>query len=607
MVFIRAFFLVILAIILLSCQELELDTSRKASAQAAERLHQLFQDEWERYLRENPVFASSLGDRRYDDEWGDNSLEAIRASYKGDKKALERLHSISRVVLSESERLNYDLFERQLKTDIEGFQYRAFLMPLDQLGGVQNLHEVAERLRLQTEKDFHDWIMRLNQINRVVEETMELMKVGLKEGRTQPKIIMKRIPAQIARQIVNKPKESPFYQVFKEMPESISATIQAELRKQAEQAIANVVIPTYRRFQVFFNQQYLPNCRESIGAYALPEGKAFYAYQTLRFTTTELTPEEIHQIGLKEVARIRNEMEEIIKQLRFGGSFNEFLRFLRTDPQFYYQDPGALIKGYRAIAKKIDPELVKLFGKLPRMPYGIKPIPMSSAPDTATGYYQQPAADGSRAGYYYVNLYKPEVRPKYEMEVLTLHEAVPGHHLQIALQQELRDLPNFRRFSGFTAFEEGWGLYAESLGEKLGLYQDLYSKFGQLTYEMWRAIRLVVDTGIHFKGWTRQQAIEFFKENAAKTEHDIVNEIDRYIAWPGQALAYKIGELKIKALRELASVNLGNNFSIRAFHDMLLSNGALPLDILEHNVNEWIRAQQEASGALVTRREGEGG
>jgi prolyl oligopeptidase len=384
------------------------------------------------------------------------------------------------------------------------------------------------------------------------------------------------------------------------MPESISATIQAELQKQAEQAIANVVIPAYRRFQVFFYQQYLTKCRESVGAYALPNGKAFYTYRAHRFTTTELAPEEIHQIGLKEVARIRNEMEDLIKQLGFGGSFNEFLRFLRTDPQFYYQDPDALLQGYRAIAKKIDPELVKLFGRLPRMPYGVKPIPVSSAPDTATGYYQPPAADGSRAGYYYVNLYKPEVRPKYEMEVLTLHEAVPGHHLQIALQQELRDLPNFRRFSGFTAFEEGWGLYAESLGEELGLYQNLYSKFGQLTYEMWRAIRLVVDTGIHFKGWTRQQAIDFFKENAAKTEHDIVNEIDRYIAWPGQALAYKIGELKIKALRQRASVNLGDNFNIRAFHDVLLSNGALPLDILERNINKWIRTQQETRGVPET-------
>jgi prolyl oligopeptidase len=555
------------------------------------------------------VFASSLGDRRYNDQWGDNSLEAIRASYEADKKALKRLHDISQVALSASEKLNYDLFERQLKTGIEGFQYRAFLMPLDQLGGVQSLHEVAERLRFQTKKDFHDWIVRLNQINRVIKETMDLMKVGLKEGRTQPKIIMKRIVPQIALQVVDSPEESPFYQVFREMPESISTTVQTELRKQAKQAIANIVIPAYRRFQIFFNQQYLPNCRESIGAYALPNGKAFYTYQAHRFTTTELAPEEIHQIGLKEVARIRNEMEDLIKQLGFGGSFNEFLRFLRTDPQFYYQDPGALIKGYRAIAKKIDPELVKLFGKLPRMPYGVKPIPMSSAPDTATAYYQQPAADGSRAGYYYVNLYKPEVRPKYEMEVLTLHEAVPGHHLQIAIQQELRDLPNFRRFSGFTAFEEGWGLYAESLGEELGLYQDLYSKFGRLTYEIWRAIRLVVDTGMHFKGWTRQQAIEFFKKNAAKTEHDIINEIDRYIAWPGQALAYKIGELKIKALRQRVLVNLGDDFDIRAFHDMLLSSGAIPLDILERNVNKWIRAQQEASDALRhssnDRREGE--
>ncbi|BAW80371.1 hypothetical conserved protein [Candidatus Nitrosoglobus terrae] len=557
-------------------------------------LHRLFQDEWERYLREHPVFSSSIGDRRYNDKWGDNSLVAIRSRHEEDKRALRQLLSINRELLPENEKLNYDLFKQPLEVDIEGFQYRTFLMPLDQLGGIQNLHETVERLRLQTEEDFRDWITRLKQVNRVIQDTIDLMKIGIKEGRTQPKVIMERIPDQIARQIVDDPKESPFYQVFREIPEGIQATTQVEIKKEAEQTIANIVIPAYRQFQIFFNQQYLPNCRDNIGANSLPNGKSFYAYQTRQFTTTELTPKEIHEIGLKEVNRIRNEMEELINQLKFGGNFNEFLRFLRTDPQFYYQDPKALLQGYRAIAKRIDPELVKIFRKLPRMPYGIKPIPMSSAPDTVTGYYQPPAADGSRAGYYYVNLYKPEARPKYEMEVLTLHEAVPGHHLQIALQQELTDLPNFRRFSGFTAFEEGWGLYAESLGEDLGLYQDLYSKFGQLTYEMWRAARLVVDTGIHSKGWTRQQAIDFFKENTAKAEYDIANEIDRYIAWPGQALAYKIGELKIKALQQEASMILGSHFDIRAFHDALLSNGALPLGILEQNINKWIKDQQES-------------
>lgn len=604
----KVFLLAAWAVLQLACQAL--DTGRgavaaesnahsniEASVQATERLHQFFQAEWERHLRENPVFASSLGDRRYNDQWSDHSLEAIRVRYRADKKALERLHGINRAALPENEQLNYDLFERQLKTAIKGFQYRAFLMPLDQQGGVQTLHEVIERLRFQTEKDFRDWIARLNQVDRVVEETMVLMKRGLKEGRVQPKIIMARLPDQIARQVVEEPTESPFYQIFKKMPEDISAAARAELRKAAKEAIANSVVPAYRRFQVFFNQQYLPNCREVVGAHALPDGKAFYAYRARRFTTTPLAPEEIHQLGLKEVSRIRKAMEQIIEELNFGGDFKAFLHFLRTDPQFYYQDPKALLEGYRAIAKKIDPELVKLFGQLPRMPYGVKPIPRSSAPDLPTGYYNRPAADGSRAGYYYVNLYKPEARPKYEMEVLTLHEAVPGHHLQVALQQELGDLPNFRRFSGFTAFTEGWGLYAESLGEELGLYQDPYAKFGQLTYEMWRAIRLVVDTGIHAKGWSRQQAIDFFKQNAAKTEHDIINEIDRYIAWPGQALAYKIGELKIQSLRQQAQEKLGEDFDIRAFHDVVLGSGSIPLDILERKIKAWIEAQKKANHA----------
>ncbi len=551
----------------------------------------LLDEHWEWGLRSSPVLASMIGDRRYNDSWPDQSLAAIGRRHEKTREFLGRAYAIERTALSEADQLNYELFRRQLQDDVDAHRFRGHLLPFFHRGGVQNLENTTNQLRLTTTKDFDDWLARMSKIDDVIEQEIALAEAGRKAEIVAPKVLMQRITAQLALQVVDTPEESPFYRVFAEMPDSIPAGEQDRLRASATETIVRTILPAYRKLDRYFNQKYLPASRDSIGQSALPNGSEWYEYLARSFTTTRMTPDDIHRLGLQEVKRIRGEMEAIIEEVGYDGSFEDFLVFLRTDPQFYFDDPDELYNAYLATSKRIDPELVKLFGVLPRMPYGVKPIPDSIAPDTTTAYYSRPAADGSRAGIYWVNLYKPEVRPKYEIEVLSVHEAMPGHHLQIALQQELGDTPMFRRFLGFTAFVEGWGLYSERLGYDLGLYKDPYSRFGQLTYDMWRAVRLVVDTGIHYKGWTREQAIDFFKDNAAKTEHDIVNEIDRYIAMPGQALAYKIGQLKILTLRARAERQLGDDFDIRAFHDELLGGGALPLDILEQRMDAWLATQ----------------
>jgi uncharacterized protein (DUF885 family) len=557
------------------------------------RLHALFDAEWERGLRENPEGASYLGDRRYNDRWTDQSPAAIEARHEEDADALKHLLEIDREKLSPDDQLNYELFRQQLQDAIESYRFRAFLMPVSQQGGVQTSDQLAEVLPFAARKDYEDWLARLRSIDTPVDQTIALMRAGVAEQRTVPRVIMQRVPAQIDQQLAKKPEDSLFYAPFKRMPKDIPAEVQQRLQAEARAAIAGTVIPAYRRFKGYVVKEYLPQCRSTVGASSLPQGGEWYAFMARYHTTTSLTPDQIHQIGLDEVARIRGEMETIKAQTGFKGSLKAYFRFLRSDPRFFYKasEGERLLADYRAIAKRIDGELPRLFGKLPRLPYGVRPIPMATAPDQTTAYYLPGAADGSRAGFYYVNLYQPQTRPRWEMEALTAHESVPGHHLQLALQNELGELPMFRRQGGYTAFVEGWGLYSESLGSELGLYQDPYSRFGQLSYEMWRAVRLVVDTGMHARGWTREQAIAYFKDNTPRPENDIVNEIDRYIAWPGQALAYKIGQLKIKELRIRAQDRLGGRFELRAFHDQVLGAGALPLDVLEQRIDAWIAQQ----------------
>ena len=562
-----------------------------AQAENSADFQALLDEHWEWALSNSPEMASRLGDRRYNQEWNDQSLDAIEQRHKDTREFLRRTYAIDRNALPAEEQLNYELFRRQLQDQVDSHEFQGYLLPFSQRGGVQNLNNLTNQLRLVTVQDYDDWLARLGKIDKVIDQTIELAERGRKTGVVSPRILMDRIPDQIAVQLVEFAADSPFFKPFENLPESFAAAERERLRAAATEIIEDTVLPAYRELDRYFNKKYLPAARDSIGLSELPNGNAWYEYLARSFTTTRMTPDEIHRLGLEEVSRIRGEMEQIIQEVEFDGSFADFLVYLRTDPQFYFDNPDDLYDAYLATSKRIDPELVKLFGKLPRMPYGVKPIPESIAPDTTTAYYSRPAADGSRAGIYWVNLYRPEVRPKYEIEVLSVHEAMPGHHLQIALQQELDGMPNFRRFMGFTAFVEGWGLYSERLGYDLGLYQDPYSRFGQLTYDMWRAVRLVVDTGMHYKGWTRQQAIDFFKDNAAKAEYDIVNEIDRYILMPGQALAYKIGQLKIVQIRERAAIQLGEDFDIRTFHDELLGAGALPLDLLEQRMDRWLAAQ----------------
>lgn len=559
--------------------------------EASKALHDLFAAAWEQEMRQHPEEASLLGDRRWNDRWTDKSLEAYARRDQENQDVLAGLKKIDRNALSKTDQLNYDLFQKRYLDRVEQYKSHWFLMSFNQREGPQSIDDLGTSLRFETVKDYEDWLARMRALPTYLEQEVSLLRQGMREHMVHPKIIMERIPAQIDKQLVSDPTQSGFYKPFTSFPKGIGSADQKRLQQDARRAIEQQVVPAFTRFKQFFIGEYLPACYDQVGIWQLPQGEQLYTVLIRHHTTTNMTPEEVHQTGLKEVARINREMDRVMQQTGFKGSREEFFKFLRTDPQFFYKTPEELFQAYKAVAKTIDPNLVKVFRTLPREPYGVEEIPAAFAPDTTAAYYRPGAGDGSRAGTYFVNLYKPDARPKWEMMALSLHESVPGHHLQIARAHELGEMPNFRRYGEYSVYVEGWGLYAESLGDDMGLYSDPYSKFGQLSYEMWRAVRLVVDTGIHVKHWTREQAIRYFMENCPKHELDITNEIDRYIAWPGQALAYKIGELKIKALRAQAREKLGTKFDLKEFHDVLLSSGPVPLDILESNVDEWIASK----------------
>jgi uncharacterized protein (DUF885 family) len=557
-------------------------------------LNQLITEQWEAWMRWDPLYATSCGDQRFN-----NLLPAAGedhyTSWRNQLAAFRlRLKKIDQQTLSPADKLNCRIFKRMLDDEIAGLDFHGYRLPLSKAGG---FHIYFPDMYLfspfGTIRDYENYLVRLEALPHYFDESIDLLRLGLQTGYIPPRVTLEGVDASLNAQIVTDPADSIFFKPFEVFPALISAANRERLTAEAQNTIRGSVVPAYQSLLRFLQTEYIPGSRAGIAASDLPEGRAFYQDRIRYFTTLELSPEEIHATGHSEVKRIRAEMDAVIHKTGFIGSFPQFIEFLRSDPRFYVKTPQALLEKSALVLKRMDGELPKLFKTLPRLPYGIREIPAFSAPGQTAAYYQPGTGDGSVAGNYYVNTFDLASRPLYEIEALSLHEAVPGHHLQIALQQELGDLPNFRRFSGFTSFIEGWALYSERLGLEVGFYQDPYADFGRLSYEMWRACRLVVDTGMHALGWTRQQAIDFMAEYTSSTLLNITNEVDRYIAWPGQALAYKLGELKIRALRALSEKELGAAFNLREFHDRVLLGGAVPLDVLDARIHEWVSGEKQ--------------
>lgn len=595
----------ILFLLLVTSISANVRSAQTASAPAggSQALHRLFDSDWEYQMAHNPVRASLLGDRRWNDKWPDVSQAAMHEQFDHARKVLDELHAIDRGQLSAADQLSYDVFSYNTSDFAEGEQYKWYLIRTNTFNGIQTVEGLVNSLRFETVKDYGDWLGRLHNFPAYMDQNISLMREGIQQHVLLPKVIGDKVLRQLNGMDWQDPSKHGFYKPFKKMPPRFSDADKKRLDAEARQAIKADVLPAFQRLQDFLAKEYVPASFEQVGAWQVPNGEQTYRYLARSMTTTSLTPGQIHETGLQEVKRIRTEMETAKEQAGFKGTMSEFFQFLRTDHRFYFGTAEELLEYTRAQAKAIDPLLIKLFRTFPRLPYGVDPVPQEIAPGMPAAYASQGAPDGSRPGYFYINTYKPETRPSYEITSLILHEAVPGHTFQGGIAIELKDLPKFRRYGGYSAYAEGWALYCESLGDEIGLYNDPYIRFGKLSNEMWRAVRLVVDTGMHQKHWTRQQAVDYFLANVATTEYNATSEVDRYISWPGQALAYKIGELKIKELRERAAKELGGGFDLREFHDAVLLNGPLPLTVLEKQVNAWIdekkrTAANPASGAL---------
>jgi len=563
------------------------------NTEESQKLNKMFEDYFEELIQLFPVYASYIGDKRYDDKFANDISEGHRNQHKElCNKYLKKISEISRDLLQGQDRLSYDIFKRGMVLSLEGFQFKDHLIPINQfhstptffaeLGSGGSLHP------FKTVKDYDNFLERVKGFQVWVDTAIDNMRKGSTNGIVQPRILIEKTLPQFEAHLVKDVKESVFYKPITNFPDDFPGEEKTRLTKEYSKAIENQIIPTYKKLYDFIKDEYLSKSRETIGFSDLPDGEKWYAYEVRRITTTKLTPHEIFQIGMNEIKRIEKEIERIKKQVGFEGGMQDFFDYLEKEEKFYFTDKKSLLNGYEALREKIDSKVPELFELIPKAGYEIKPLEKFREESAAGAQYMGATPDGSRPGVFYVNTYDLKAHPKYGMVTLFLHEVSPGHHFQISLQQEQKNLPKFRRFGSYGAYVEGWALYAESLGKELGLYEDPYQYYGNLSAEMFRAVRLVVDVGMHVKGWSREKALTFFMENLSAVESESIAEIERYLAIPGQALSYKIGQLEISGMRIKAEKELGPKFDIKAFHDEILKDGALPLDVLEFKINEWI-------------------
>ncbi|MGH8031089.1 MAG: DUF885 domain-containing protein [Luteimonas sp.] len=578
------------------------DTSAAAPAAAstsanAAKLSALYDAYWEALLKLNPLQATFQGDHRYNDQLPNSGSAEFRArSHAFTQDWLNKVEAVGGAGLSGQDLLSYQIFVRDATNSLESNQYPDWMMPVNQMDSMASmavqLGSGTGPQPFKTIKDYDDWLARGAKIPAIFDTTIANMREGMTQGVVQPRALMEKVIPQLDALIKDTPEDTLLWGPIAAMPANFGAADKTRLTAAYRTLIGEQLMPAYRRLRAFINDDYLPKTRASVGRDTLPQGVAWYAFNARNFTTTDMTPAQIHQVGLDEVARIHGGIRKVMAEVGFKGALQEFFALMRTDPTFTFKDEPALLAYYRALEARINKRIHEQFSLIPKAPFEIRPIEAFRAKSAAGGQYRSPSEDGSRPGVFYVNTYDLPSRKTWDAEDLYLHEAIPGHHFQLALQQELTGLPKFRRFGGETAFIEGWGLYSESLGKSLGVYESPYDYFGYLQNELWRAIRLVTDTGLHSKGWTREQVIKYMLDNSAESETQAIAEAERYIAWPGQALAYKIGELKIKSLRAKAEKALGSAFDIREFHAEVLKDGAVPLDVLEAKIDRWIAAKQ---------------